>query len=137
MLFRSSAFNKYGDCGIEREGSTYTELGGVSAPTVNSIAARRINCLNKRLKSQGATLLIAGYPIGMGEKTDNKEKFITFQAELEENLECPVISDYVDYMYDYSYFYDYNYLHLNSEGAVLRTRQLISDLERWLADNEK
>lgn len=136
-IYSRSGFNKYGDCGIEREGSTYTELGWVSAPSVNSTAAKRINSLNERLKSKGATLLIAGYPIGMGEKTDDKEEFIDFQKELEEMLECPVISDYTDYMYEYSYFYDFNYLHLNSEGVTLRTRQLISDIERWLENNGK
>ena len=136
-IYSRSAFNEYGDCGIEREGSIYTELEWISAPSVNSIAVERINSLSGRLKSRGATLLVAGFPIGMGEKTDDKEKFVDFQTDLEEMLECPVISDCTDYMYDYSCFYDYNYLHLNSGGAKLRTRQLISDIEGWLAEDGK
>lgn len=42
-----------------------------------------------------------------------------------------MISNYIEYMFDYTYFYDYDCLHLNSEGADLRTKQLIKDLKRW------
>ena len=76
-------------------------------------------------------MLVAGYPIGSGELTADRQEFVKFQLQLAEALDCPVISDFEDYMYDYSYFYDYNYLHLNSEGAQLRTRQLIKDIRNW------
>ena len=45
-------------------------------------------------------------------------------------LDCPVISDYRDYFFDYKYFYN-SFLHLTTEGAALRTEQLIEDLEEY------
>lgn len=53
-----------------------------------------------------------------------------YQGELEEGLECDVISYWKDYTYPKEYFYDTEY-HLTSEGADVRTRQLISDLKAW------
>lgn len=128
--YSRSAFNEYGDCGMQRE-SVYTKMDTVDAPGVCETTVKRINRLNKYLKERGATLLIAGYPIGNGEVTVEEEKFIEFQRKLTEQVECPVISDFTDYMYDYSYFYD-NHAHLNSEGARIRTIQLISDLMEWI-----
>ena len=55
---------------------------------------------------------------------------MAFQEELERRLDCTVISNYVDYMFDYTYFWDSN-LHLNTEGAKIRTEQLIADIRRW------
>lgn len=41
-----------------------------------------------------------------------------------------MISNYVDYMFDYKYFYNTEF-HLTSEGAEIRTSQLIADVKRW------
>lgn len=75
-------------------------------------------------------MVVAGYPIGKGEYTPPKEDFVEFQAKLAERLDCPVISDYRDYFFDYKYFYN-SFLHLTTEGAELRTEQLIEDLEGY------
>lgn len=130
-MYSRSAFNKYGDVTLQRDGRVYTEESTVECPKVDNSTVERINRLNEYIISKGATLLIAGYPIGNGAKTANIKDFVAFQEELIQKLDCPVISNYVDYMLDYTYFYDYNYLHLNSEGANIRTEQLISDLKRW------
>ena len=73
---------------------------------------------------------MAGYPIGKGELTAPEEEFVKIQKILSERLACPVISDYRDYMFDYSLFFDTD-LHLTTEGVTLRTQQLIEDLQRW------
>ena len=130
-VYTRNAFNEYGDIGMLREGSTYSTENAVVVPTVEETTSKRINELNAYLAKRGATLLVAGYPIGNGSMTANVMDYVTFQEELSKNIECPVISNYVDYMFDYRYFYDYNYLHLNSEGADMRTKQLISDIRRW------
>lgn len=101
-------------------------------PAINDVTAGRINELNQWLKERGATLLVAAYPIGNGELTAPKEEFEAFQKKLEEALDCPVISQYTDYMYDYDYFYDTDY-HLTDEGVKLRTEQLIEDIKGWQA----
>lgn len=75
-------------------------------------------------------MLIAAYPIGNGQVTADANEFVQFQEELEACLDSIVISNYTDYMLDYSYFYNTD-LHLNTEGAEIRTRQLISDIKRW------
>ena len=113
-----------------REGNQYTFEGEVVPPGIGDAAVDRINELNGYLTKRGATLLVAGYPIGNGNVTAEAAEFEAFQEQLADRLVCPVISNYADYMFDYRYFYDTN-LHLNTEGVALRTGQLISDIKRW------
>ena len=130
-VYSRSAINSYGDVAFLRKGSEYEFQSPINASPINDITVKRINKLNEFIESHGATLLIAGYPIGNGQFTADVNDFIQFQMELESRLDCTVISNYVDYMLDYSYFYNTD-LHLNTEGAEIRTRQLISDIRRWL-----
>lgn len=129
-VYARSAFNEYGDVAVLREGSQYTFKGEVGVPEIGDISVKRINELNTYLTKRGASLVVAGYPIGNGRLTADAFEFINFQEQLAERLDCPVISNYTDYMFDYKYFFNTN-LHLNSEGTELRTIQLISDLKRW------
>lgn len=128
--YSRSGFNKYGDVSLLREESKYTFESEVWPFAVNDVTVNRLNDLNQYIEKKGATLLIAGYPIGNGDLTVEPEKFIEAQADLEEGLDCEVISDYTDYLMDYKYFYDTEY-HLTTEGAVLRTEQLITDIKNW------
>ena len=132
-VYARSAFNSYGDILVERKESEYTFTFTISPPPINDITVDRINELAAWLEAQGAILLVAGYPIGQGELTAPEEEFEEFQRELENRLDCEVISQYTDYMYDYHYFYNTD-LHLNSEGAKIRTEQLIEDIKRWQTD---
>lgn len=129
-VYARSAFNEFGDVAILREGNQYTFEKEVGAPEIGDISIKRINKLNEYLTERGAFLVVASYPIGNGRVTADASEFINFQEQLAEKLDCPVISNYVDYMFDYSYFYNTN-VHLNSKGAALRTAQLISDMKRW------
>lgn len=129
-VYSRSAFNQYGDIGIYREDTIYSFTQPVSPPAIDDMTIERLNKLNKYLEERGAVLLIAGYPIGNGGLTEDVQKFMDFQEELENRLDCPVISNYVNYMFDYSYFYDTN-LHLTTLGAQVRTRQLIEDIKKW------
>lgn len=134
-VYGRGAFNEYGDVYLEREGGHYTFDKPVKPPEINEITTDRINELNKWLKKRGATLLVAGYPIGKGDLTVDEKEFVDFQKELERKLDCEVISQYTDYMYDYKYFYDTEW-HLSSEGADMRTMQLIEDIKNW-QENKK
>ncbi len=129
-MYSRSAFNEYGDITLSREKTEYEFTEKIIPASINDITIHRINKLNQYLEQRGATLLVAGYPIGNGELTANANEFIEFQRTLSEQLDCAVISNYVDYMLNYSYFYDTAF-HLTSEGADIRTRQLISDIKRW------
>jgi hypothetical protein len=129
--YSRSAFNKYGDI-YRRFSDTYefTETS-VGVPAINDICIERINKLNRYINKQGATLLIAGYPIGYGEYTPDKSEFDEFENELREKVDCDVISHFTDYFIPYDLFYNTN-LHLTEEGAEIRTTQLITDLRNWM-----
>ena len=128
-FFARSAFNEYGDDAYPRDEVLYTfDETSIQMPEVNDTCTERLNELNAWLEERGARMVVAGYPIGDGEYTPEREAYDAFEAELREALDCPVISHFTDYMYPYDLFYDSN-LHLTTEGAKLRTEQLIKDLE--------
>lgn len=129
-VYARSAFNEYGDVATERRGLTYEFIDG-DCPEIDDNTAQRINELNRYLQERGADMVVAGYPIAKGEFTADEEEFVQFQERLKEKLDCEVISDFRDYMIDYSLFFDSG-LHLSTEGAEIRTEQLISDLEAYM-----
>ncbi len=136
-VYSRLAFNEYGDIAFERQNTkldaaTYFTESMVQVPEINDTCTNRINELNEYVTERGATLLVAAYPIADVEVTPPEEDYIKFKEQLQESLNCPVISDYTDYFLDSSYFYDTNY-HLTDEGATLRTKQLILDLQQWMA----
>ncbi len=132
-VYSRFAFNEYGDVSFERQSSRYTFTeNSVFVPRVNEICTERLNELNRYVTDHGASLVIAAYPIADGEFTPPEEEYVRFQTQLQEAVDCPVISDYRDYFFAYDYFYDTEY-HLTNAGADLRTKQLICDLENWMA----
>jgi hypothetical protein len=129
--YSRNAFNEYGDI-YRRFSDTYEFTAeSVSVPSINDICIDRINELNKYINEQGATLLIAGYPIGYGEYTPDKSEYDIFENELREKVDCDVISHFTDYFIPYELFYNTRY-HLSEEGAEIRTMQLITDLKNWM-----
>ena len=126
--YSRSAFNQCGDDIFPRENGTFT-FTTQSVPEMNDTCINRLNKLNAYLAERGATMVVAGYPIGKGEFTPPEEEYVEFQQKLSDRLDCQVISDYRDYFFDYSYFYNTE-LHLTNDGARLRTEQLIKDLEK-------
>lgn len=133
-VYSRKAFNEYGDDAVLREGSYYTFETNVGPSTIGDVTVNRINELNRFLEDKGATLLVAGCQYGNGCLTADARSYISFQNELIQRLDCPVISNYEDYLFDYKYFYD-TYAHLTTEGVGLRTAQLIMDLKRWKETN--
>lgn len=130
--YARKAFNKYGDVVYERT-EPMEEIGGsVEIPELSEVTVKRINKLNKYMEDRGATLLIAGYPIMVGEDTPSKEEYDRFQQQLQDSMDAAVISDYTEYMMENKYFYDSVY-HLTDEGVQIRTQQLINDLDNYLA----
>lgn len=131
-LYIRSSFNEYGDIAVERHELTYEfSEGNKYCPEIDNATAKRINGLNRYLEERGATLVIAGYPIAKGDFTADEEEIAQFQNQLQEKLDCEVISDFRDYMIDYALFFDAAW-HLNTEGAEVRTEQLISDLKVYM-----
>lgn len=132
-VYSRSAFNEYGDIEWEDHGLEYEfKAGDIIVPSISDNVCERLNELNQYLSQQGATLLIAGYPIALNEFTPDLELYENFQTELEQKIDAPVISNYTNYVYDEKYFYNAS-LHLNNEGKKIRTAQLINDLENYLS----
>ena len=130
-VYDRSAFNEYGDIAVERPELIYTfGPGKIKPPGISAECAERLNRLNAACGKIGATLLVSAYPIANGEFTAPAEDFKEFQRQLDEALDCEIISDFTDYLIDYQYFYD-TMLHLNDEGVEIRTRQLITDISEW------
>lgn len=128
-VYSRYSFNEYGDVAYKRFENAY-EFEKVIPYDVGDATVEGINRLSCWLQERGAYLVVAGYPIGNGEYTAPKEEFVALQKELERKLVCPIISDFADYMFEYKYFYDTD-LHLTSEGADIRTEQLIVDIKMW------
>lgn len=132
-IYARTSFNEYGDIGVERsENKMDLEKAkeAIVMPAVRTETMERLNELNKYLCDRGAVMLIAAYPILDIPGRPDEEKYIEFQRLLQERSDAPVISDYVDYFFEPRYFYD-TYLHLNDEGAAIRTKLLIEDMKRW------
>ncbi len=139
--YSRSAFNEYGDVVYKPEyeqmdTDTYFAQTSVTVPEINDVCVDRLNELNTYLNSQGAKMVVAGYPIPYGKYAEfTEDDFKEFKRALDEELDCDIISDYTDYFYPYDYFYNSSY-HLTNQGAEARTDQLISDIKKWLGDTE-
>ncbi len=133
--YRRSAFNEYGDIEVGRMGETYEFTdGSVYDLEISDKRMESINQLNDWILKQGGTLLVAGWPLALTEEMPDEMQYEELQNKLEEKLQCEIISDITNYIFDRKYFYDTIY-HLNDEGTVIRTLQLIEDLERWSNQN--
>ena len=135
--YSRKALNTYGDViykPIQGEISA-KEFIRVEVPQINETCVNRLNLYNQYITSRGATLLIAGYPIAYGEySTFDEDDFVKFRKELQNKLDCKIISDYTNYFYPYDYFYN-SILHLTNKAAKIRTKQLISDIQNWMQSN--
>lgn len=130
--YSRSAFNLYGDI-VRRPDDRYQFTpGSVEVPQVNDTCTQRINALDAYLRERGAVLLIAAYPIASGAYTPDVSEYDAFEAELRRKVSCPVISHYRDYLIPYEFFYN-SCFHLSEEGADIRTKQLIQDIQNWMA----
>lgn len=122
-------FNEYGDIGTYRAYEGYILDAEWYPFAVGENNISRLNEWNSFLRDKGATMLVAGYPIIEGELTAERQLFKEAEASLIDSLECDYISDCDDYMYPEELFL--SQLHLTTEGADIRTRQLIEDLKNW------
>lgn len=130
-VYSRESFNEYGDNATVRVHEDRDYPQEVSAPITDVEEFKALNEWNSYLNERGAKLVIAGYPIMYSRLNVDDEYMDTYQKDLETGFECAVISDWRDYAYPDEYFYDTEY-HLTTEGAKIRTKQLISDLKNYL-----
>lgn len=135
-IYARQMYNEYGDNISDRpESLPELEFSEVQIPVIGDTYVKRINELNEYITERGATLVIAAYPIAYYENAPKKEEYEAFQKELEEKMDCPVISDYTDYCLEPELFYN-TYLHLTNDGAKIRTELLIQDIKNYLEKKE-
>lgn len=126
--YSRSSFNEYGDVCVRYDGTYTFDEDSLDEPGIDQDSIDRLNRLNAYARSQGATMVLAGFPIAYGEFTPPAASYIDMENKMRENLDCQVISHFTDYFFPYDLFYD-TQLHLTWEGAQLRTMQLAEDLE--------
>lgn len=93
-----------------------------------------VNEFNKYVNGRGAVLLITFSPALNEAVLSSKDELLEFQTVLDNKLDAPIISDINDYVFKREYFYDTIY-HLNDYGEVKRTKLLLQDLKKYLANN--
>ena len=126
--YSRAGFNEYGDVVGNFENTTFP-INPVTVPSISDETVERINELNTYCQGQGATLLIAGFPVYDYEETPDKSEYDTFEEELRSRVDCQVISHFSDYFIGQEYYYD-TILHLTDEGDRIRTQILIDDLKQ-------
>ena len=131
--YARNAFNEYGDNIFPRNIEAGESDPYLRHPKVNNICMSRINKLYEYCKAKGATVVISGAPILTGLEGFDLKEYKQFQRDLELSAECPIISDFTDYIFDKKYFYG-GALHMTNDGARLRTEQLIKDLQSFFDD---
>lgn len=134
VIYNRGNFNIYGDYVLERNEQSHSFYETFLLPEINEVCVSRLNNMNQYCIEKEATMLIAGYPICASKSVSNIQDITYFENELKSRLTCEVISNYVDYMYSNEYFYD-TALHLTTQGAELRTNQLIKDIIKYLEIN--
>lgn len=137
-VYRASAVNEYGEIDrsvFPREGNILA-TGYLDEPirySSEDVSDEFIDYVNDYVaycRLRGAEVYYSFPPVNEravkgGDLREDTAEYYSYMAE---KLDCEVISDPLDYVYDYRYFYDTNF-HLNDSGAVLRTVQLVRDLK--------
>lgn len=142
-VYRADSLNEYGDIRSGLRLSNEMPLGYLQINAFNyDIDDDFIDYVNKYVSYcslRGVTVYFSFSPVNQlalercGFEEDAMEKLY---YALSDRLNCEIISNPADYVYDFRYFYDTNF-HLNDSGVVLRTVQLVRDLKLAREDTSK
>lgn len=139
----SPSYNRYGDYILYRENNFDRRTFGIKRAFYNVSHIRKqdfdgLNAVYDRFAKKGVTVLFTYSPrsrISISEDS-TEESIKELDQTLREKLHATVISDIQDSLMDPLYFYGTDN-HLSTEGAALRTRQVISDLRPVLQQLEE
>lgn len=135
--YARSSFDEYGDNDCVRNMNTYEfKAGDIKISEISDECVKRLNELNNYCQENGARMAIAAYPIAKVPDMPAKEEYISFQNNLDREMDCDVISNFPDYFMEVKYFYD-SALHLTNEGADARAALLLEDVKKWLEADDK
>ena len=134
-IYNSKNFNEHGDLVYPRKNnvmSLYYDENVMINPDVSIISEDFTDYINEYARyceMRGASVYFGFAPMneqGILQK-DCADEFAEFEKTLKGMLDCPVISNIKDYVYEAGYFYDTNF-HLNDAGKIVNTVNLTKDL---------
>lgn len=135
-LYARSSFNKYGDMAVTRTRNRMPD-GYDASQTVslNALLDRgfldEVNAYAKKVRERGATLLFWFPPINEAAVRFSDKEASRFNEQLAKRLDCPILGDVQDTVYEPGYFFDTNY-HLNDDGALMHTATTLQKIKAYL-----
>lgn len=133
-----STYNKYGDFILPRPNGSRDERlhNNIADYTIASFAEETLESLNHVYRSfleKGISVYFSYTPRNRSSLTEEStpEAITSLHRRLCDRLCVPVISEPEDYLLSGIYFWLID-SHTSTEGAAIRTGQLISDLQKWL-----
>ena len=134
--YARSSLNEYGDMALTRKRNQMPDgFDASKTVTLNVLLDRgffdEVNAYAKKVREKGATLLFWFPPINEAAVRFSDKEATRFAKELADALDCPILGDVRDTVYEPGYFYDTNY-HLNDDGAVMHTATTIKKIKDYL-----
>lgn len=137
-VYDRSAFNEYGDLAAQRTKQKDTNPSTPDPGIINSACVRNYSAVFREITARGGVCLFSFPPLSDGrtpldQLTEAYDAFTKKLTEAFADSPCTVISSAADYIFPADVFYDTRY-HMTTEGAILRTNQLIADLDAYGLD---
>ena len=140
FIARSTDYNEYGDYRWKLpnspEDTDFGIAGAFYLPFCNATSLGRLNDYYEQVERRGATSLFTFGPINRNavDRLDpNRDEQRKFVENLNRYLTVPdIISEAEDSVFPGTYFFDTDY-HMSYDGRLLRTAQLVEDLEAYLS----
>lgn len=134
-VYARSAFNEYGDLASPRTKKKDSNDSKPDLDIIGSACVQNFSAVFREITARGGVCLFSFPPVSSGDGSPErlKDAYDAFTKKLTEafaGAQCTVISSAADYVFPADAFYDSRY-HMNSEGAKMRTNQLIADLDAY------
>jgi len=134
-VYNRSAFNEYGDLASPRTKKKDSNASTPDLDIIGPACVQNFTEVSRLIAERGGTCLFSFPPVSSGDSSaerlkDSYDVFTKTLTEAFSEAQCTVISNAADYIFPADAFYDSRY-HMNSEGAILRTNQLIADLDAY------
>ena len=134
-VYTRAACNEYGDLAAPRSHRNTVKATNADLELIKSSGVSVYAAAAREITARGGVCLFSFPPItdGGSQSRTLRATYREFTDKLSkafEGSDCVLISNAADYVFPAEAFYDNKY-HMTNEGAVMRTQQLISDLEAW------
>lgn len=137
-VYTRAGFNAAGDLVVFRPNRYRIDFTAPDPALVQEVGIGRFNAVCARLQAQGVKCLFSFSPHPRGDLSGEEiaAETAAFREKLDGLLDsryCTVISEMEDCFFASNLFYDTRY-HMSTEGARVRTEQLLEDLAPYMND---